>query len=178
MHVQVSVRRSLVALAAAVALVPISAGPSWACTCAQIPPKGHAKMAEVIVTGVVEVLTEGEQIDVAELAVTHVFKGPRTARLTVETSAQSSACGYDFVEGRGYTVFALLDGGSLHTNICTATTAGDIDAERFGLDSGVRVGQPAPEPTEAARTAATVAGVGLAVAALAALSVFGRRLRA
>lgn len=173
-------RRVLMLLGITAVLVPITAGPSWACSCVQASPREHARMADVIVAGHVEELTEGAQIDVARLAVTDVYKGPRTSAWTVETAAEGPACGYDFVEGRRYTVFGSLDGGTLSTSLCTATTAGDIDPERFGLDSPERVQQPPagrePDPPSGSRWPwAAVAGGAVAGAFAAALVV--RRTR-
>lgn len=139
-----SMRRLFLLLMAAGAIVPISAGPSWACSCAALPPKEHARIADVVFAGRAVAVDEGPQIAVAHFLVTDVYKGPRSGGRIVETSAHGPACGFDFVEGRRYTVFALRDGGALHTNLCTATTAGDIHPQRFGLDAGVPLEPPAP----------------------------------
>ncbi|HEX2029984.1 MAG TPA: hypothetical protein VHL78_01090 [Actinomycetota bacterium] len=142
------VRRVLVVVVVSGAAVALSAGPSWACTCVQYSPERHAKLADVIVAGRIDALTEGPQIDVAHLTVTDVYKGPRTGGWTVETAADGPACGYEFVEGRRYTVFGSVDDGTLkgtlHTSLCTATTAGDIDPHVFGLDPAVRLRKPPP----------------------------------
>lgn len=50
------------------------------------------------------------------------FKGERAAVVEVRTVAASSMCGYTFVQGESYLVFASLDEGRLWTSGCGPTT--------------------------------------------------------
>lgn len=129
-------RRVITGATLAGVLLVLGAQPCWACSCASLPSRTHAKEAEVIFTGTA-LGTEGDgysagmttfQVDIA-------YKGPVAHEMAVGHGTQESACGLVFSEGQRYTVFANADegSGSLGTNLCTPTRVGNIDASRFGL---------------------------------------------
>lgn len=169
-------RRIAVVLVAAAALLPLSADPSWACSCAPASPRAHAADAEVIFTGTA--------VDVPDLILTTrytvqfraavAYKGPVRPVMRVTTMMNGGSCGYEFEEGTRYTVFADAERGRLETHLCTATTTGDIDADRFGL-SGTSMGHP-PDLRIGSGWWPSVAAA-LAAAVFAALLVTRRRLR-
>ncbi len=163
-------------LAVAASLVAIPARPSWACSCAAASPRAHAADAEVIFTGTA--------VDVPDLILTTrytvqfraavAYKGPVRPVMRVTTMVNGGSCGYEFEEGTRYTVFADAERGRLETHLCTATTTGDIDADRFGL-SGTSMGHPSDLRIGSGWWPSVAAG--MAAAVLAALLITRRRLR-
>jgi hypothetical protein len=117
-------------------LLVLGAQPCWACSCASWPPRKHAKEAEVIFTGTaLGTEVDGYSAGTTTFQVDIAYKGPVAREMAVGHVTQEPACGLVFSKGQRYTVFADADKGtgSLGTNLCMATRAGDIDASRYGL---------------------------------------------
>ncbi|TDD50852.1 hypothetical protein E1286_11685 [Nonomuraea terrae] len=55
----------------------------------------------------------------ARLRTDHVYKGERKAEFEVFTKAQGAACGYEFVKGARYLVFAGAQSSGLSTTLCS-----------------------------------------------------------
>jgi hypothetical protein len=169
-------RRALVLLSLVAILVPLWAAPSWACSCAPIGPAGLAQHADVIFAGTVDVIDDhGQEIE-AWFEPALLFKGSLPDRPGVRTEADGASCGYEFLEGRSYTVFAYRDAGALHTHVCSGTTQGDIEARRFGLSEPTvltTVASPDPRFGSPVFTAAVL----MAGVTFAALIALRRRVR-
>jgi hypothetical protein len=181
-------KRALTVALVATGLLVVSALPCWACSCVVQPPTAQAANADVIFTGrVIEaedpLRFSGPRVQ-AELLVEVLYKGDVGREVLVETYPGGSAsCGLEFVEGKRFTVFAFLnERGRLETNICSASSTGNIDPARFGLPGGTvapggdgdppgAVGTtPETEPTDfrlpvgALLGAVTLIGIGIGLA--------------
>jgi hypothetical protein len=152
---------TVVALAGVLLVLP--AAPCWACRCVVQTPRQHAANADVVFTGKVVEAEDpfrhsGPRVQ-AGLRVEAVYKGSVEDVAVVETPrGGTAACGFRFVEGTRYTVFAYRnERGRLETNTCSATAEGGIDPARFGLgpaDSETAAGsEPADEPAVSWSTA-------------------------
>jgi hypothetical protein len=106
----------------------LSADAGLACTC--VPPKSAAeelKRATAVFSGKVLQIKRHKEADLfatveAVLEVEKVWKGVEEKNISVFTSSNSAACGYDFEEGRTYLVYAHgVNGAKLSTNICSRT---------------------------------------------------------
>ncbi|MDI6099072.1 hypothetical protein QLQ12_30565 [Actinoplanes sp. NEAU-A12] len=107
-------RRALVLLLLVLAPVPIAAQPAWACSCATgFDPVERSDTAFVGVADDVDAGWLGNEVKV-EFAVESVLKGEAGKTVTLVTMKSSASCGYKFVEGGRYRVFAT-DG---ETNSC------------------------------------------------------------
>jgi hypothetical protein len=122
-------------------LFPSSA--AWACSCAQSSPVQQAARADAVFLGKVTSIERTRAHLVAAVAVETTYKGAASGSIEVRTANEESACGFPFLEGTDYTIFAERErSGGLSTNICTATQAGDIDPVAYGL--GAPSGPAAP----------------------------------
>lgn len=120
------------ALALTGTLLP--ARPAWSCTCLAASPVEHADRADAIFTGRVGSVEHGRSSRMVHADVELVYKGDVADATLVTTASESSACGFQFAEGRLDTIFARAgEGGGLSTNTCTATIQGGIDPTGFGL---------------------------------------------
>jgi hypothetical protein len=107
-------------------------------------PKGYAKSADVIFTGRVRDISGGDSDDgtlgddnfKVRFRVKKVYKSKVKRATTVRTNESEAACGYGFVEGKRYTVFAQKAKGKLSTNLCSGTKRGGIDPDKYGLPEG------------------------------------------
>ena len=67
-------------------------------------------------------------------AVETVYKGDIARTVTVSTAFGSASCGYVFVAGKKYTVFATTaPNGGLATNLCSGNLEGTIDLSGYAL---------------------------------------------
>ena len=65
-----------------------------------------------------------------------VFKGESSRSVTVTTAMSGASCGFEFVAGKRYTVFARSIDGRLETNLCNGNELGEIVAADYGLGAG------------------------------------------
>jgi hypothetical protein len=65
-----------------------------------------------------------------------VYKGDVAKTTTVTTVVGGASCGYEFVGGKRYTVFATTKDGKLETNLCRGNVEGAIDPPAYGLGPG------------------------------------------
>ncbi|MEV0594954.1 hypothetical protein [Nonomuraea cavernae] len=124
----------------------------------------------------------------------HVYKGDLDAEFEVFTKAQGSACGYDFMKGARYLVFATTRSSGLATTLCSGNRllpAGDrplrLSDQTRGMEpltpglitalgTPVRVNAgPAPA---ADRTGPAVIAIALGAAVLMGVAWARRRTRA
>jgi hypothetical protein len=124
------------ALVAAVSLVVVGAGPSWACSCAVIDTAGHVSGADVVLVGT---LTEVDpppkravmsSTDPAtyHVDVERVLKGTSGPQAQIRSANSGASCGLVGMEpGRRYVFFAVHGGGegkpaeALWANLCGGT---------------------------------------------------------
>ncbi|MFN7972360.1 MAG: hypothetical protein U0166_08425 [Acidobacteriota bacterium] len=138
--------RSTRLLAPILAILLLAAGrDSAACSCHPPPPPDEAlkEAAAVFVGKVVKVEpTKGAEKDgiTAVLEVSKAWKGIETARVSVATNAHGSLCGFGFVVGTEYMVYA--DGKSaaeLSTSACTRSRpAAEADDDLRALGEPVK----------------------------------------
>jgi hypothetical protein len=126
--------------------------PAFACSCVQFTKPQLVQNAAVIFTGVVTGTSRqfgfglGCNASSADpitfsFDVETVYKGDATKTATVTTVVGGASCGYEFVGGKRYTVFATSAEGRLETNLCRGNVEGPVVASEYGL----RDGRP-PEP--------------------------------
>lgn len=132
-------RRVLLVLSLAAAMLPATISPAWACSCAAVSPEELARSAKVVFTGRARAVTDDGTTLVTRFTAGIVYKGSVPRHLEVVTSNQSAACGFPFREGQRYTVFGgKVRGGEMSTNLCTGTGRGGIQPADYGLPRGNR----------------------------------------
>ena len=117
-------RRTVLVLA-----IPVIAGilglphGALACTCAQpASVQEGLKQADAVFLGLVERFELKGSGRLATFRVHTVWKGPEASRVRVSTGGGDGDCGYHFIVGVKYLVFARQDAwNTLQTNICTLT---------------------------------------------------------
>jgi hypothetical protein len=115
-----------------------------ACSCVQQSGAQQAARADVVFRGTVTVIEPpitGLMISSADpigirFAVDAVYKGDATRTYWISTERSGASCGFDFLVGREYTVFAAVRGDRLHTDICSGTMQGGRDPASIGLPAG------------------------------------------
>lgn len=148
-------KKSLLSIVLALAVMPVFAGPAEACSCIAERPKALAERAKVLFTGTVANIRAGQGSPVGDPGSgTRLMRIPnQTVAFDVETAFKgavdqevfvinpvSSTCGLHFEEGRRYTVFAYTVRSKLMTNSCSGTKLGSIDAVRYGVSEGKEIG--------------------------------------
>lgn len=100
-------------------------GTALACSCADIAAKQRMRDSDAVFTATAtavridEEMLGGGQVT-ATLHADHVYKGNPGGETQVVTKAQGAACGYDFVVGRRYLIFARAAGDKgLTTSLCS-----------------------------------------------------------
>lgn len=113
---------SITAIALSTVLL-VAARPS-ACSCVPPgPPEAEFERADQVFAGEVEsISTVGEHLLAVRLRIIRGFKGATTGgTITVRTASDSAACGYDFVRGGAYLVYAGESNGLPHVSLCSRT---------------------------------------------------------
>lgn len=150
-------RRRLVGFGALVLLafsaVSIPAAPACACSCAVLDEAQSTAQAELVFDGTVQRIGKPAPWSDGDLTVAFtvesVVKGRAAERVTLSTATDSAACGYAFVVGGRYRVFAR-DG---RTNLCDgnrelpaapaptgpATGGSGVDWPVIGVGAGLTV---------------------------------------
>jgi hypothetical protein len=99
-------RRVLVLLVLVLAPIPVVARPAWACSCAVgFDPLERAEVAFVGVADEVDPDWFGNEVEVS-FVVESVLKGDTGDSVMLVTKKDSASCGYEFVEGGRYRVYA------------------------------------------------------------------------
>jgi hypothetical protein len=184
----VNVRRKdlLLALALLPALLVLTAARAEACSCAGpgAPCEAFGGSAAVFVGTVTDIRgrprkapAEGDELDWAPrtvtFSVTEAFSGVEGATAQVSTGLGGGDCGYSFVKGTSYLVYAYTFGGGegrrLGTGICTRTRLAygateDLEFLRglAGSPPGVTISGRVERPGGAAGENGAPAAVGLA----------------
>jgi hypothetical protein len=124
--------RRLLTLGIAVVGVVLLAlhGFASACTCAQpASVEEGLSRADSVFLGLVERFELSEYGRVATLRVRRVWKGREAPRIEIITGRGDADCGFHFIAGIDYLVFAKEDpSGALHTTICTRTKTASGEA--------------------------------------------------
>ena len=95
-----------------------------ACSCVPPPPPAEEfeRSDAVFMATVTSFKRAGEYRRVAKFRLLKLWKGKKVGEIF--TSSNSGLCGFDFVVGETYVIYAFLDtNGELITNICTRTTS-------------------------------------------------------
>jgi hypothetical protein len=142
-------------LAAGVLVAP--APPVWACSCAQIDPLGFADTA---FAGTVLSIDQGDVESAIVFEVDSLVKGSADRRITLHTTNNDASCGYAFMVGRSYRVFAKAG----RTTLCS----GNTEMTPAPVSSAVAVPpDPGPRSHSASKSGWAIAtGVGLVVLGL------------
>ena len=117
-------RRTVLVLAIAViaGILGLPHG-ALACTCAQpVSVQEGLKQADAVFVGLVERFELRDSGRVATFRVRRAWKGLEAHRIQVATGGGDGDCGYHFIAGVEYLVFAHRDASdTLRTSICTRT---------------------------------------------------------
>lgn len=188
-------RHRVVLVLALVSLGLLGRAPAaWSCSCGEQTTAQAYRTAAVVFIGMVTAVEErAGATDVsgeigASFAVHDVFKGSMPRRATISTFAGAPACGFDFVAGKRYVVFASGEDGQLKTDTCSGTTPDLTVLSKAGFDKPKTqysmledaVAPLAPAgalPVGSSRTGMVVFAFVLAAVALASLLVGRFRMR-
>ena len=121
--------------------------PALACSCVQLTKPQLVENATVIFTGVVTGVSRPFSFGFGCTAssadpvtftfdVEMIYKGDAGKTATVTTVVSGASCGYEFVGGKRYTVFATSADGRLETNLCRGNLEGAIVTSEYGLREG------------------------------------------
>jgi|SRR3990172_11122265 len=129
-----------IAIITGIPSIPLSA---FACTCAQpFSVQEGLKQADAVFLGLVERFEMKGSGRIATFHVRTVWKGPEASRLYVATGGGDGDCGYHFIAGIEYLVFAHRDASdTLQTSICSRTkqASGEAVDDLKALGSGTPV---------------------------------------
>lgn len=128
----------------------VHAPQGWACSCLSQTVEQHYASAAFVFAGRIEELSAAPETVTVEVALEEIFKGKLPATLLLGTNASTAACGFTFVRGSRYTIFANQDGDDLITSACAGTT--DDPAVRPVVRE-----LAAPEPAASIETAVPLA---------------------
>lgn len=130
------------ALLAAVALWAGAVSQAQACSCvAQGSPQQELAQSAAVFRGTVLEVGEPEGPFLSNRAVTFgvrkVWKGPLDPLVSITTPTSGASCGYNFVRGEEYVVYALAEASRLTVYLCTRTRALAVaGADLTALGSG------------------------------------------
>ncbi|MFI6458176.1 hypothetical protein ACIBF6_42340 [Streptosporangium amethystogenes] len=173
--------RLLVVLLLLAGALVIAPGTACACSCALLEPAEQVKGAAAVFTGTVVAARRvgGDPLGtpppvVYTFRADQIYKGKASAEFEVATNADSAACGYNFVTGSRYLVFAATGrsglltadpGVALNTSLCAgnllvgpgdaALRAGDglPSGESLGAELVTALGTATPPPATSSPTA-------------------------
>jgi len=118
-------------------------GVALACTCAQpASVQEGLQQADGVFAGLVERFELKGSGRVATFRVRRVWKGPKTHRIQVATGGGDGDCGYHFIVGVEYLVFARQGAwNTMQTNICSRTKQafGEAVEDLKALGSGTPI---------------------------------------
>ena len=117
-----------------------------ACTCAQpVSVQEGLKQADAVFVGLVERFELRDSGRVATFRVRRAWKGLEAHRIQVATGGGDGDCGYHFIAGVEYLVFAHRDASdTLRTSICTRTkqASGEAVDDLKALGPGTSLSRP------------------------------------
>ncbi len=114
--------------------IPAVAGAAESCGCAQTQGRALDELSrhKSAFAGRVKDVREESGSLLVTFDVHRVWKGPRGKELSVKTAGAAGACGYSFVAGKDYLVYADGEKDALTTDRCAA------NAELAGAERSVR----------------------------------------
>jgi hypothetical protein len=143
--------KSLVIAATAVALLAVSAGKAWACSCAgtEVPCQAYGQASAVFVGTVIDSRTitvrhgnyDSQRLSVL-LSIDSPFRGVEGAQVEVQTGLGGGDCGFGFVQTQQYLVYAYEHEGKLSTGICSRTRPIARAAEDLNYIQGLATAKP------------------------------------
>ncbi|WP_246942875.1 hypothetical protein [Bacillus pinisoli] len=100
--------------------------PAYACSCIpSLPVKEELKSVQSVFSGEVLSIETDPSPDYKPNKVTfkvsEIWKGENKSEITIYTARDSEACGFEFMQGVSYLVYATENGGKLRTGICSLT---------------------------------------------------------
>jgi hypothetical protein len=135
----------------------------FACSCIQppAPDEALANSTAVFAGQVTEVAAPGDRGGpdpvVVTFAVSRGWKGADKPTIVVNTSGSSASCGFEFVQGQEYLVYATENEGHLQTGLCSRTSLLASAANDLAVlgDGTVPAGGGAETPVTLPDTGAT-----------------------
>jgi hypothetical protein len=150
----------------------------FACSCLPPgPPEEALSNATAVFSGTVTTMDgavdAGAEAPIrVTFAVSEIWKGPEQAMIVATTSGSSASCGFGFVQGQEYLVYASTVDDSLQVSLCSRTTQLAMAGEDLAaLGEGTTPPAPVPgteQPTTLPATGARISTAGLAIAAVGA----------
>ncbi|SDL43225.1 hypothetical protein SAMN05421874_12188 [Nonomuraea maritima] len=138
--------RACAVLTLAAAWSIVLAGTAQAhCSCVTRTPQQHVSEAVSVFSGTVtdvrvdEPMLHGGRVT-AKLRTDHVYKGVLRREFEVFTAAEGAACGFEFVDGLRYLVFARARGSQLTTTLCSGNVL--LPAGQVTPESSAALGTP------------------------------------
>jgi hypothetical protein len=109
-----------------IASLPLVSTSLFACSCAYIGPACHAAWSQgvdAILLGQVEKIEASSLpgMNKVTVAAEEVYRGTAAKSIDVYTASASESCGYSFLKGERYVIFAWSSGGRLMVSLCSAT---------------------------------------------------------
>jgi hypothetical protein len=169
-----NVKRLIMVLLILVGFLAASPKQAYACSCIPpSPPLESMASSDAVFSGKVlrideekaPIISSADPVKVV-FEVSRVWKGPEEGAIALSTARDSASCGYDFVVGEEYLVYAYNSESGLTTGLCSRTmplsTAGE---DLAALGEGV-VPPPVAQPTSSSMSwilAAGAVGIGLAL---------------
>lgn len=92
-----------------------------ACSCVQATRAEQFDNANVVFLGTVENVSSDGWSQSVDFLVHETLKGDIDENVTVTTGMGGGDCGFDFMFGKPYVVYAYEEGGKLGTGICSGT---------------------------------------------------------
>lgn len=99
---------------------------AYACSCMKLTPEEGLSSSHAVFSGEVTNITKNEATRFGGLEVTlrvkKVWKGAPSEEIKVHTAGSSAACGYPFVQGKTYLVYAVHDDADpMRVSLCSRT---------------------------------------------------------
>jgi hypothetical protein len=133
----------VVVVLAGLGVVLAPAAPACACSCAMGTLDEYVADADAVFVGTVrevrppwyppwQRVRSSSDPMTAVIEVSEVYKGARVTTWTeVETASSGASCGFEFVEGHRYLVFARHDDGTFTTSLCSGNRDLALEANPF-----------------------------------------------
>jgi hypothetical protein len=115
-----------------------------ACSCVPQTGAQQAARADVVFGGTVTVIEPPitgltfSSMDAMSIrfSVDAVYKGDATRTYWVSSARSGASCGFEFLVGKRYMVFARVSGDRVETDLCSGTLQGGRDPASVGLPAG------------------------------------------
>lgn len=121
--------RMVAALVVVAVMTAVQPACVFACSCIAPPPpdEAMANSTAVFAGQVTEIVAPadlgGSNPVVVTFAVSQGWKGAEQTTIVVSTTGSSASCGFEFVKGQEYLVYATESEGRLQTGLCSRTAS-------------------------------------------------------